>query len=92
MNPVVVSFLLELLHALAVTVEPSDTAVLVMKQPEGILTESHASQSVNRTSAIARVRACLLCVNQQIIHDSSHITSLKTQREGEELPPYQIQR
>lgn len=55
----------------------ANDAALVMKSPEGILTESQGSQSVNRSATVSGVRAGLSCLDQQTVHESTHITTLK---------------
>lgn len=56
---VVVPVIHELLYAFTVGIEPNNATSQVMKPPECILTEPHASQSFNRSATIARVPACL---------------------------------
>jgi hypothetical protein len=82
MYTVVVPFIHEPLYAFTVRIELRISAILVMKPHESILTELHGSQSGNRSATVARVPACLLCVNQQTIHDSTHYGTQDTDRVG----------
>jgi hypothetical protein len=57
MHTVIVSIFHKPLAVLAVTVEDSPAAMLMVQYRERIVTESHASQSVNRPATVARVGA-----------------------------------